>query len=425
MSMRNRRNNNRSRAHKIASTVSTTAGAIKAGADYIKEATNPVTPSNVNRGIVRVNVNVDRDYVSSAQSAIIPDGFGLTLPAFRSHDSNDETSYMPFGVVFGYYLPMGQESAEYYPTVANSFANTISASIKHAGYAVTFTNANVRAYMNGVAELLQMQIFVKDLRTLLQYRSIHTAIPIGSVLNQALTPKLIQAQEILTQTLKAIPFPTQFVETYRNGFGITTTSDSPFGMIRTFAPKAFQVSGTQLSGDTMATAIHTAIADFFAVSENKQLSVLMPFPGIDLPVVGDSHVKFNNNTINNIANLPYFDGTGSDPSVGDDTATQIYYRRSLTPYGLLTFAPDDSIVTTPQGTVWAQNIGAESTATKFFVTNNGTFTDIYTDANTAVIFGTVWENTVGVTPGENASTAYVKGTFSGVAKGVAKLMFNY
>lgn len=368
--------------------------------------------------------------VRALRESIITPGFGLSVPSFRQYSNADENAYIPFGVVHGHYLPAGQSStSELYPELATLHLQRILAQLKNLGYANDYTVAQLRTFFNGVGELLQMQRFVRDLRTMSEYSTINTSSPVSALVSTGINGRLVAQHKRLTKTISVLPFPAVWEEAYLRGMGASTTSDSPFGPIRTFGPKAFQpAAGAVYKASEMADAIEAATNSFFANTDNTELASILadiypPRPELDM--IAPSYITFNNATINNILNLPYYDGINNAPVAADNVNVRYYYRRKIEPWGFLTYAPDDNILSTLQGTVWLQASGGEVQASRIAVDNSAQAVLVNGDENLFSNFGSIWEAALLLTGDPSPSVAHVNTTFSSVSIGVADLMFNH
>jgi hypothetical protein len=358
----------------------------------------------------------------------IPNNMGITIPGFLRYSAAEEGAFVPFGMVYGYYLPVGQNSNEYYPQQCNQFLNRIQVAMRSRGFRTTFTQAELRAYYNSVSELIQMQRYVAQMNGLLRVTGLASSPVLSLVASQSINGRLLNVHRMLTKTLQSVPYPRDWVNTYMNGFGSTNLSNNPNSGLRLFAPKRFEpVIGEVLNANTLADAIETAVGNFFGVDTNRELStILQECHSVvgELGLIEESLLVFRNDVINNILNLPYWDGIQNDPVADDVTSVPMFFRRDLTVQGCLTFAPDNNIVTSPQGTVWVQNDGVESTATLIAFDNDGIAVNAMTDTNVFACFGAMWEASIALESGNAPSITRVTATFQGVADGVAEYMLN-
>jgi hypothetical protein len=362
---------------------------------------------------------------------IIAKGFGMSVPAFRSYSATDEETYIPVGIVNGFYVPVGVDaSSEIYPQFGTLFCQRVLTRLRNLGYANDYTVDQLRGYFNGVALGLQMQRFIRDLRTINEFQQIHTSGPCTALTRQAINGKLIAQHRMLTKLLSALPFPVEWQNAYLEGFGATTLSDNPFGPIRLFCPKNFQPeTGEPYLASNLTDALISAMDTLYAVPETTELASILGNimkPSSELDMVGSTPIHFNQAAVNNILNLPYFDGTTNDPSASDTETVKYFYRRQIVPYGMLTYAPDNNILTTIQGTVWVQRTSgvSQSPTSRIAIDNDGSAIAVAADATLWTNFGSIWEASLSLEGSPGPSVAYVNTTFTSVSTGVADLILN-
>jgi hypothetical protein len=374
--------------------------------------------------------------VTSLRNDIIIPGFGMSVPAFRVFSSSDEETYIPVGFTYGYYTPLGQDATtELFPQQGTMYAQRIISSLRNMGYENDYTVADVRDYFQWVAGLLQMQRFVRDIRTLIAFSHIHTSGPASILCSQALNGRLVAIHRRITSLLATLPFDPKMEDLYIKAFGPTTTSDSPFGPIRLWAPKQFEtvVTGTPgtfepLTAHGMADAITEYLTGMYADASFVELaSVLgnMFKTRQELDQIGSAPFSYNQASINNLLNLSYFDGSSWEPKASDTTAVKYFYRRKVVPEGMCTFAPDNNLLNTPQSTVWTQKfIDVESSFDSVAVKNDGELQSVTNDTDLFGNFGRIWETSLSLSGSPGPSVAYVTTTFSAVSTGLADMIFN-
>jgi hypothetical protein len=374
--------------------------------------------------------------VTSLRNDIIIPGFGMSVPAFRVFSSLDEDTYIPVGLTYGYYTPLGQDATtEIFPQQGTMYAQRIISSLRNMGYENDYTVTDVRDYFQWVAGLLQMQRFVRDVRTLIAFSHIHTSGPASVWCSQALNGRLVAIHRRITSLLATLPFDPKMEDLYIKAFGPTTTSDSPFGPIRLWAPKQFEtvVTGTPgifepITAHGMADAITEYLTGMYADASFVELSSVLGNlfkTRQELDQIGSAPFSFNQASINNLLNLTYFDGTTWEPQASDTTAVKYFYRRRVVPEGMCTFAPDNNLLNTPQSTVWTQKfIDVESSFDSMAVRNDGELQTVTSDTDLFGNFGRIWEASLTLSGSPGPSVAYVTTTFSAVSTGLADMLFN-
>ena len=368
--------------------------------------------------------------VNTPTKLVIPDNMGLSIPNFRRFNDSDEETNIPLGIIWGHYTPVGQESNEFYPTLAEYYLSSIRTSLKNAGYSQVFTNAQVRTYFTQISRILQSYKFVHDMRSLSKTLKVHTSPVISTVTGQSINGKLVANHRNVAQLLSNIPYPTLWKDVMWDSLGVTTISDNPNSGIRMFGPKGMQSDdGSPLDVTTILKELKGSVDDFYADDTSVLLSTVLqnvlPVLG-DLPEFTDRPQKYVNDVVNNILNLAYFDITGPvySPYYGDTDTVPLFFRRELSSRGCLTFVPDNNILVTPQSTVWSQTLSALETAfARDAFDNAGNAVRIVSDANLWLNFGSVWEATITLNAGRSPSITRVNATFEGVATGVGDMMF--
>jgi hypothetical protein len=368
--------------------------------------------------------------VSAMRQEVIIPGFGMSVPAFRLFSTTDEETYIPLGLITGHYVPVGIDAAtELYPQLGTMFCQRMVTQLRNLGYANEITVAQMRRYFNAVAKLVQMHQYITEIRGLSDYSDIHSSAPVSAFINYGINGRLVAIHRRLNKMLSVLSFPKQWIDMYQKGFGITTLSDSPFGPLRMFVPKEFEVaSGGRMEAADVADTILDYINDFYSIVPNVELASILPnimSSTATLPEKVGSYPRFVQGTVNNLLNLAYYDGTTNDPSAGDTETVRYFYRRHVVPEGTLTYAPDNNIFSTAQGTVWLQNLDiAEGTASRWAVSNEGQTVSILNGAARWANFGCIWESNIGLSGAPGPSVAYVNTTFTNVATGIADMMFN-
>jgi hypothetical protein len=309
------------------------------------------------------------------------------------------------------------------------FCQRIVSQLRNLGYANEITPEQVRKYFNDVAKLVQMHQYVTEIRGLSDYSDIHSSAPVSAFVNSGINGKLVAIHRRLNKLLSTLSFPSQWIDMYQKGFGITTLSDSPFGPIRMFIPKEFEVApGTQITASHVADTILDYINTFYSIAANVELASILPnilSSTATLPEKVASYPRFVQGTVNNLLNLSYYDGSTNDPTASDTETVRYFYRRRIVPEGLLTYAPDDNILTTAQGTVWLQNLDiAEGTLSRWGIHDSGLTVSIANGAARWTNFGCIWESSITLSGSPGPSVAHVLTNFTNVATGVADMMFN-
>lgn len=368
--------------------------------------------------------------VSAMRQEVIIPGFGMSVPAFRTLSVNDEETYIPLGLVTGHFVPVGIDAgSELYPQLGTMFCQRLVTQLRNLGYANEITTAQVRKYLNDVAKLVQMHQYITEIRGLSDYSDIHSSAPVSAFVTNGINGRLVAIHRRLNKLLSSLSFPKQWVDIYQKGFGITTLSDSPFGPLRMFIPKEFEVEASNLISAThVADTILDYINDFYSIAPNVELASILPnvlSSTATLPEKVASYPRFVQGTVNNLLNMSYYDGSLNDPNAEDTETVRYFYRRSVVPEGTLTYAPDANILTTAQGTVWLQNLDiVEGTLSRWAINNNGVTISITNGASRWANFGCIWEADIGLSGAPGPSVAYVNTTFTNVATGVADMMFN-
>lgn len=359
---------------------------------------------------------------------VVPSNMGITIPRFLRYNATDEECFIPLGMIFGHYSPTGEGSlSEYYPQLADSYHNRIRAQLKQLGYAQEYSNADLLNYYQKVATLLQLSKFVHDVRTLSMLGATHTSPVISLVTSNSINGKLVARHGNLNRVLSVIPYPVLWKDTLSTSLGMTLMSDNPNSGIRLFAPKAVQpTAGRGIIPSDVIAAIDNALNDLFNDDVSVQLSTILskvhPLIG-ELPDRGsDKPIVYNEDVVNNILNLPYWDGIINQPSADDDAAVSLFLRRKLSALGCLTFAPDNNIVSLLQSTVWTQaRTGGETQVTRVAFDNAGEAVNAVSDLNVFQTFGSIWEAALLLEPVNSPSVTKVKATYTGIATGIADI----
>jgi hypothetical protein len=378
----------------------------------------------------RPSTNSTSYNVSAMRQEIITPGFGMSVPAFRSFAVDEEETYIPLGFVTGHFVPVGIDAgSELYPQLGTMFCQRMVTQLRNLGYANEITTAQMRKYFNDVAKLVQMHQYITEIRGLSDYSDIHSSAPVSAFVNLGINGRLVAIHRRLNKLLSTLSFPKQWVEIYQKGFGITTLSDSPFGPLRMFIPKEFEVSqGAEILAADVADTILDYINDFYSIVPNVELASILPnimSSTATLPEKVASYPRFVQGTVNNLLNLSYYDGTTNEPSATDTETVRYFYRRRVVPEGTLTYAPDANILSTAQGSVWLQNLSiTEGTFSRWAITNAGVLASITNGATRWTNFGCIWESDIGLSGAPGPSVAYVNTSFTNVATGVADMMFN-
>lgn len=364
------------------------------------------------------------------RNATIVPGFGMSVPAFRRYSSTDVETYIPLGIEHGYYTPVGQEAtSELYPQISNLFLQRVLTRLTNLGYENDYTVTQLRTFFNGVALGLQMVMFITELRTLQKYGEIHSSGPVSAMCTSAINGRLIAQHRRAIKLISALPFDPKWEEAYIKGFGITTLSDSPFGPLRMFAPKVFQPDDdTTYTATNLANALQASLDAFFSDQTNTELasvlSVIYP-PRPELPEVYDNYITYNGATVNNILNLPYNDGTTYAPNFSDTEAVRYFYRRSVVPHGMYTYAPDNDVLAILQGTVWTRRYTAlENVESSVAVDNDATARAVVQDGELWSNYGRVWNSNISLIDSPAPSVAHVFTNFTSIATGVASSLLN-
>jgi hypothetical protein len=354
-------------------------------------------------------------------SEIIPHGFGVTLPKFRGASVASDDMYMPLGIVHGTFEPLGQDNiSEAYPRDANMWSNRAVTKLRLMYKDQSFVSGDIKIYINSVSKLIQMQRFVYELLRLQAFAFVHTSRPVNAILDYAISGRLVKHYERLTKLLASCPYPPAFLEAFLNGFEMTTTSESPFGPIRMFAPADVQpADDSRYEAARIDLALNNAITAFQTNGENASLVSLLPWPTVTLPMYPETYVRYKNDTVNNILNLPYVGIQGTHPDAGDLEAVSLYFRGRLSEHSFYTFSTDDSVVTTPQTTVWRLNATtASATSALVAVDNVGNTSDVYSSPELFRMFGSVWEQGLLTFTGAHPSTSVVRTTFDAVSTAI-------
>lgn len=357
----------------------------------------------------------------------IPEGFGISVPRFLEANQTDENTFIPLGFTFGYFLPLGDTGASIYPNIADSYSGRIIARLKQMGYPNTYSTADIRSYLNAVAKMIQAQRFVYHIRTLNNVSAIHTARPISAMCSAAINGRMIALHRTLTRTLESIPYPQQFVQAMLKGLDATTLSDTPNSPIRIFAPKDIQpATGAPFTAANIITFLENVVNNFFAVPGNVELTSILPFTGTKLEEFGTTAYTYNSDVVNNLLNLPFFDGTGPNysPFYADNVSVPLFYRRTMSPYSLMTFSPDTDVLTPPDaGTVWSITDSLlDTSAQSMYVWNDGNLFDTWNVASVFQVFGTVWESDLTLNLGNSPSLTKVHTNLEAVASGMSSLL---
>lgn len=360
---------------------------------------------------------------------VIPADLGITVPKFQRYNASDEETHIPLGICFGHYTPAGQEANEFYPTVSEYYLASIRTSLKNAGYAQEFTNAQIRTYLTQVSTILQCYKFIYDLRSISVNLTTHTSPVLSTVTSQAINGRLVANQRNVNQLISQLPYPANWKDLYWNSLGVTLVSDNPNSGIRMFAPKEMQSGiGRSLEANDLVTALTNAVNAFYdndtSVLLSTVLQAVMPTIGA-LDQFSTDPFTYNNDVINNILNLAYFDSTGPvySPYYGDTDTVPLFFRRSLAWSGCLTFVPDNNLLTVPQATVWSQAYTLETAFARNVYDNDGLAVEAISDSNLWLAFGSVWEADITLNAGRQPSVTRVNATFEGVATGIASHMY--
>lgn len=357
----------------------------------------------------------------------IPSGYGITVPRFLLATSDDEFAFIPLGFTFGHYLPLGDNATTLYSSIADGYLGRILARLRELGYPNSYSSAQVRAYINDVSELLHLQRFITHVRSLNNLSNIHTGRPISAMCAGAINGRLVAVHRNLTRMLETIPYPPQFYKTLVTGLDATTLSDNPNSGIRIFGPKSIQPDeGDPLSATTMADLLETKMQNFFSIPANVELTSILPFSGTKCDETLSKPYSFNGDVVNNLLNLGFRDDLGVyTPAYSETENVPLFYRRSMTPYGLLTFSPDDDLASSPEaGTVWAITESIlDTTDTSFIVANNANFLTIRGNSEWFALSGQVWENSLTLAAGNSPSLTRVFANLQAIASGMADLMF--
>jgi hypothetical protein len=353
----------------------------------------------------------------------VPPGYGILLPKFLSTTVSDEDTFIGLGINFGRFQPLCEDGAGSFADYGDYYAQMCLAQLRDLGYAPTYTVADIRTYMNGVAELHQLHRYVYHIRTLGDHTNVHSARSITTFCAQGISGRLVATQRSLGGQLKVLPFPKNFLDALHQGLDITTMSDNPNSPIRFFAPMALkQYEGEPkdrvITAAKATTIINTAMNDFFDVPENRELATILPMPGHELAEKASSHITFNNSVVNNMLNTPYYDVSYAPPG-DEDENVNVFVRRQISPLDLLTFAPGVGT----NHSVWRVARTLDNHAPLWYVNDQGQMMNAYLDANAFTNFGTVWENDLASVPGNSPSITKVSASFEGVAKGIAAQMF--
>lgn len=374
------------------------------------------------------------DVHAMRQSQIIP-GFGMSVPAFRLYESDSENTYIPLGITFGHFVPLGQsDTSEIYPQQGTMYAQRVIAQLRNMGYENDYTVANVRSYFQYVASLLQIQCFITELRTLVAFSHVHTSGPVTALSATSINGRLVAIHRRVSALLATLPFDPKWEQYYKAAFSATTLSDSPFGPIRMWAPKLLQPEvdygnvSYPLQANVMCDLITNRLADMYNSSSFVELASVLGCifkTRQELAQINSVPFGFNQASVNNLLNLAYFDGSTHEPTAADNETVKYFFRRKVVAEGMFTYAPDDSILTTPQSTVWAQKLsGLESSVDSLAIRNEGDCITIIDSSDRFNSFGRVWESSLAVTGGVGPGVSHVTTTFSAVSLGIADMMFN-
>jgi hypothetical protein len=359
----------------------------------------------------------------------IPAGFGIMEPKFLKSSNSDEDAFQPLGFSFGKFLPLGDSASNTYSDIGYQYARTVLIKLKMLGYENSYTDAQVIAYINAASLLHQLYHVVMHIRTLARHTDVHTAVPIKELIDSAITGKLIARHRQLGKTLSVLPYPQVFADCLNYGLSASTLSDNPNSPIRIFAPKAVQpANGTSMDAGDLISEIESANASFFGVPANVELAAILQKVfgnGVTYPEYLDTHYKFNGNVINNLLNVGMWYGQGPTyaPFYAANEVVPLFYRRNLDWYGMLTFSPDDDVITPPEaGTVWQVTDSVlDTTDQNMIVSNTGILLDINQDEGRFQSFGTIWEAsaTLNISAGIHVSTTRVYTNLNAVAIGMA------
>lgn len=369
-----------------------------------------------------------RDTLDSPSLAVptamtVPSGYGILLPKFQATSVSDEDTFIGLGLNFGRFQPLCDNGVGSYANYSDHYAQMVLAQLRDLGYAPTYTVADIRTYMNSVAELHQLHRYVYHIRTLGDHTNVHSARSIATFCSQGISGRLVATQRALGGQLKVLPFPKNFLDALHQGLDITTMSDNPNSPIRMFVPMILKQTDADavnrvLTASKATSIIDNAINAFFGNATNRELATILPMPGHELAEKANSHITFNNSVVNNMLNTPYYDVSYA-PTGAEGVNVNLFARRQLTPMDILTFAPG----TGSTHSVWRVAFTLDNHNPLWYVNDLGQLMNAYLDTNAFTNFGTVWENDIAAVPGNSPSITKVAASFEGVAKGIAAQMF--
>jgi hypothetical protein len=371
-----------------------------------------------------------KDQQAKSRNLPIPSGMGIGIPRFRETLLTDEDCFVPLCIFHGRFTVFGHSATSPFSINGESYAQKLRTELKMAGYNVSdIAPSDIRTYFDNVAILYQMHQFLFDIRTLANNTDTHTAISIRAFTDNVITGKLIARHRHLVKLLSVLPTLPQLYNTLKAGFSPTLMSDNPNSPLRMFAPYALMPEEGENNGVYTSAAIIDTIDSFrdafFADATVKRLLEILPQSGMKLEEFSSSPVTYQNNTVNNILNLPYFDGLIYNPTGDVDQRKPLFFRRSLDAMGCLTFAPQAGETADDTGTVWeVWPGGAASTSMHRYVTDIGESYNIYSSSGAYHNSGLIHEGSVGLNASVNPSVTKVSGDPLQIANGLSDLIHN-
>jgi len=358
-----------------------------------------------------------------------PAGYGIYQPKFLRASDVDENIFYPLGITYGRFKPLGDVGGSAYSDNGTEYARTVLAKLKSLGYENAYSVSDIRAYVTSVARAHLIYDFISTIRTLADNIDKHTAVPVKTFCEAAITGKMIARQRSLKKTLVNLPFPKQFVDCIHDGLGCTTLSDNPNSPIRAFAPKEIQPDdGRAIEASDLITEIEAASSNVFGTDTNVELAAILDKvfdAGADLPEYHSEAYRYNGHMVNNLLNLPNWYGAGPSysPFYASNEVCPVFFRRSLEWQGLLTYSPDNDFLTPPDaGTVWQITDSLlDTTSQSMMVDNDGVQYNTDNDDKMFQSFGTIWEAdlNLSILPGVHPTVTRVFATMDSVAIGMA------
>lgn len=351
----------------------------------------------------------------------LPEGFGFRRPQVQQYVNSEEFTFLPLVINYGTYWPLGRTGP--FAETSSTYATGLLADMELAGYSNTFTVSDVSSYFDALGFVIQCHHFLSEMNTLSTGNMLSTSRAVRKTAQDALSGRTYLMVRRLEDILKHFPFPQHMYDMFIEGFQASRTNTSSASPIRMFAPIQFKPEeAATMDSASIYDAIDNNVNTLFANPKTLELAGILNLGILNLHSYGED-IGYNNATICNVMNLPYFTNNIYEPNTAADSDRPIYYPADLTPAGLLTVARGSALGADIVDSVWRPHPAPTGDYFTQAFDSNGQARSVVESIDLFQASGLTWESGLTLQPGLSALISRTYASTTNVTIGLASVLF--